>query len=155
MKMIKKIAAALAMILIFYSGAGAADYDYIVKWVAREMGIQVRENISRPVIIRCPVRRCIGAAFRQIVMQTAKIQDRESLERLDFYSKNTNSFYFSRANIIFLSPEANDGLIAHELCHYFQWQYRGQKNSFEAEMEALKIEREYCREHELPVPDRL
>ncbi len=150
-----KIYLIIAAATLLCTPALAADLDYVMAWTAKEMKIEMQKDIQKPLIIRFGMQSCVKESIRSILIQTTFPLTSEAIKNIEFFAQNIDSFYYPRANIVFLSPQANDGLLAHEIVHYFQSKYRNQINSYDAEIEALVIERRYCREHGLPIPNRL
>lgn len=144
----------IAIFIFLSASAYAADMNSVMAWVAGEMKINIRADVQKPLIIRFSSKSCIKESLRSILLQTTSPLTSEALKNIEFNAQYAEAFYCPRANIIFIPSGANEGLLAHELCHYLQWMYRHQKNSFDAEMEAIVLERKYCREHGLPMPDR-
>ncbi len=103
----------------------------IFQIVAGEMGLEINENIPKPIIL----------TDKQITHQKFN-------SYLDWDAKEVFPYYFSRENTIVIPLNRKLDTLAHELVHYFQVMYRNEDLSSDyglyteiLEMEAVAIQK--------------
>lgn len=100
-------------------------FDDIFQIVAGKMGLEINENIPKPIIL----------TDRQITHQKFN-------SYLGWDATEVFPYYFSRKNTIVIPLDFRLDTVAHELVHYFQVMYRNENLGFDYGLytEILEIE---------------
>ncbi len=122
----KKIATVLAIVGILWGvNAVAADFNNLFAWTAAKIKITVDPQKPLPKLVYMPLND----------LQALKPNDREGV---------MVGLYDGDENIIYIAKKANDGVVVHEIVHYFQLNYKLKIPVDFFEMHAQIIEGAYC-----------
>jgi predicted SprT family Zn-dependent metalloprotease len=153
-----RIAMLLLCLIAWSSQAGADEVKDVYAWVAEEMDISTIPPLPR---IRFVDKDDLRAAFEQsnhpsFIRWQAQYGQPRARQIMNRYLQDIVGLFVAHSNTVYvyalLPPCRRRAILAHELCHYFQYVTKGKINPdrYDAdilhmlrEMEAYKLEKKY------------
>lgn len=120
------VAVTLIIIGLSVLSVEAATFDKLFQWTAKKLSVVIDPAKSVPEVVKLPLREL------------------QALHPESDSKKILYGLYVPGKNTIYVTEETNDGVLVHEITHYFQFRYK------------LAIEEDYIKDCQLAgglIPD--